>query len=118
MVVDGNELGEVSLAHLSYQGYESRHWARQHRGSFRRLLPIGCADDVGSRLVEQLRKPQRTIVAGLSDVAGTTHGSAIVALVARGIAAAFADGAYRPGDPVTRGQMATFIEFALRNGPS
>ncbi|CAN5699553.1 hypothetical protein BH20ACT2_BH20ACT2_16840 [soil metagenome] len=49
----------------------------------------------------------------LSDVAGTVHAASIDAVVARGIAAGFPCGTYRPGVGVTRGQMATFLNKAL-----
>ena len=45
----------------------------------------------------------------VSDVAGTTHADSILAVIQAGIAAGFPDGTYRPGQPVTRGQMATFL---------
>lgn len=51
-------------------------------------------------------------VVALSDITGTTHEAAIVELVQRAIAGGFPDGTYRPGDAVTRGQMATFIAAA------
>jgi uncharacterized protein YkwD len=47
------------------------------------------------------------------DVVGTAHERAIAAILARGIAGGYADGTYRPGEPVTRGQMATFLARAL-----
>jgi hypothetical protein len=48
-----------------------------------------------------------------SDVAGSTHERSIYAVASRRIAAGYADGTYRPGQPVTRGQMATFLSRAL-----
>ncbi len=50
---------------------------------------------------------------GFSDVAGTTHEDAVDAVVAAGIAGGFADGTFRPGDAVTRGQMARFLTNGL-----
>jgi hypothetical protein len=47
------------------------------------------------------------------DVAGTPFEREILAVAAAGIAAGTADGCYRPNDPVTRGQMATFLTRAL-----
>ena len=47
------------------------------------------------------------------DIAGTTHEANIRAVASAGIAGGFADGTYGPGQPVTRGQMATFIANAL-----
>ena len=51
--------------------------------------------------------------APFGDVAGTTHAGAIGAVAAAGIAGGFTDGTFRPGSPVTRGQMATFLSRAL-----
>ena len=41
------------------------------------------------------------------------HAAAIRALTASGVTTGFSDGSFRPGHPVTRGQMATFLERAL-----
>lgn len=46
------------------------------------------------------------------DVGGTTHDRAIGAIAEAQIAGGFLDGTYRPGDEVTRGQMATFLANA------
>lgn len=45
---------------------------------------------------------------GLSDVTGA-HAGAINAIVAAGLANGHTDGTFRPGDPVNRAQMATFV---------
>lgn len=50
---------------------------------------------------------------GLVDVDDTTHEHAVVAVVSEGIAAGYPDGTFRPGDPVTRGQAATFLANAF-----
>jgi subtilisin family serine protease len=47
------------------------------------------------------------------DVAGHTHAPGIGALVRAGITSGYPDGSFRPNDPVTRGQMATFLTRAL-----
>ena len=57
-----------------------------------------------------------------NDVQGTTHEQNINAVANAGIAGGFDDGSFRPGDPVTRGQMATFLAKARQlepqpNGP-
>ncbi|MEX0659931.1 MAG: S-layer homology domain-containing protein, partial [Egibacteraceae bacterium] len=49
----------------------------------------------------------------LSDVVGNAHADAIDAVVGAGIAQGFTDGTFRPQQPVTRGQMATFLDRAL-----
>lgn len=46
------------------------------------------------------------------DTAGTTHEASIAAVADAGIAEGRTDGCYRPGDSVTRGQMASFIARA------
>lgn len=55
---------------------------------------------------------------GLSDVAGTTHAGGINAVVAAGVAEGFADGTFRPNDPVSRGQMATLLAAAFDLPPA
>ncbi|HEY9557469.1 MAG TPA: S-layer homology domain-containing protein, partial [Acidimicrobiales bacterium] len=52
-----------------------------------------------------------------SDVAGTAHAGNINAVAAAGIAGGYSDGTYRPNEPVSRGQMATFIARALELAP-
>ncbi|MEX0660095.1 MAG: S-layer homology domain-containing protein [Egibacteraceae bacterium] len=48
-----------------------------------------------------------------SDIAGHTHEEAILAVATAGITTGFPDGTFRPQDPVTRGQMAAFLQRAL-----
>ena len=45
--------------------------------------------------------------------AATPHAGAIGAVSAAGIVGGFRDGTFRPGEPVTRGQMATFLARSL-----
>lgn len=52
--------------------------------------------------------------APFADTAGSAHAAAIDAVFAAGIAGGFEDGTYRPNDPVSRGQMATFLTRALQ----
>ncbi len=52
-----------------------------------------------------------------TDIAGTTHEQAILAIVQAEIITGFPDGTYRPGGDVTRGQMATFLTRALNLPP-
>ena len=52
------------------------------------------------------------------DVVGTTHEAAIVAIVEEGVASGYTDGRFGPADPVTRGQMATFLARALDLPPA
>ena len=55
-----------------------------------------------------------TDTASFPDVpVGSTHHSAIEAIRAAGITTGYDDGTYRPGDPVTRAEMAAFLSRAL-----
>jgi SpoIID/LytB domain protein len=47
------------------------------------------------------------------DVAGHTHEQGVNAVAAAGIADGYEDGTFRPDEPVTRQQMATFLDRAL-----
>lgn len=48
-------------------------------------------------------------VTQFTDIAGTTHEPGIIWAAENGITQGYADGTYRPNNPVTRGQMATFL---------
>lgn len=50
---------------------------------------------------------------GFTDTVGHAHGDAIAAAVDRSIASGYPDGTFRPGNAVTRAQMATFLTRAL-----
>lgn len=52
-----------------------------------------------------------------TDVDGTPHAGTINAVAERGIAGGFGDGTFRPGDVVSRRQMATFVAKALGLAP-
>lgn len=52
-------------------------------------------------------------VSDLSDTAGTTHQRPIARLTAAGIVQGYPDGTFRPGQEVSRAQMATFLMGAL-----
>jgi hypothetical protein len=52
------------------------------------------------------------------DITGDTHERAIVQLAEAAIASGYDDGTFRPGAPVTRGQMATFLTRALQLPPT
>lgn len=58
------------------------------------------------------------VLQSLSDVPGTTHAAAIVAAVGEGIASGFPDGTFRPGQRISRAQMATMLDAALDLEPS
>ena len=113
LAVDGNELGDVGPQDLQLAGYQSRHWARYHRHQLRQLYPIGQPAAMSNHVVNQVRAPQRTVLAGMTDVAGSAHERAIVWALEEGIATGYGDATFRPRNPVTRGQMATFLVRAL-----
>lgn len=58
------------------------------------------------------------VLESLSDVPGTTHATAIVAAVGEGVAGGFPDGTFRPGQHISRAQMATMLDAALDLEPS
>ena len=45
-----------------------------------------------------------------TDIAGNTHEQSIVNMADRGITTGYPDGTFRPDNPVTRGQMMTFLD--------
>lgn len=53
----------------------------------------------------------------LTDIAGHPHEDAIRRLRAAGITTGYADGTFRPNEPVTRDQMATFLTRAAKLEP-
>jgi endonuclease YncB( thermonuclease family) len=52
------------------------------------------------------------------DTAGTTHQTAIAALASAGVVTGYLDGTFRPGNPISRGQMATMIARAFDLPPT
>lgn len=52
--------------------------------------------------------------AAFPDVHGTVHAESVDRLAAAGLVSGFADGTYRAADPVSRAQMATFVDHAYR----
>jgi hypothetical protein len=47
---------------------------------------------------------------GFTDIAGNTHEQSIIEMADRGITEGYPDGTFRPDNPVTRGQMMTFLD--------
>jgi hypothetical protein len=45
--------------------------------------------------------------------ADASHAESISAVLRAGIASGYPDGTFRPGEPITRGQMATFLARAM-----
>lgn len=58
------------------------------------------------------------VLDNLSDVAGTTHEAAIVAMVGEGIAVGYADSTFRPGAGISRAEMATMLDAGLELPPA
>lgn len=50
---------------------------------------------------------------GMDDVARTAHEAGIECIVRWGVASGYPDGTYRPGQPLNRAQMATFVANAV-----
>lgn len=53
----------------------------------------------------------------LDVLAADVHSPTIQAVAGQGVAGGYTDGTYRPGGPVTRAQMATFLDRAFLDGP-
>ncbi len=49
-----------------------------------------------------------------TDIAGNAHEQSIIKMADRGITTGYPDGTFRPDQPVTRGQMMTFLDRATR----
>jgi len=47
---------------------------------------------------------------GFTDIAGNTHEQSILNMADRGVTEGYPDGTFRPDNPVTRGQMMTFLD--------
>ncbi len=59
----------------------------------------------------------RMVGTGFRDVRGDVHEQSIVRVREAGVTQGFSDGTFRPSDPVTRGQMATFFTRAGKFPP-
>jgi spore germination protein len=82
-------------------------------GSYRPDAPV-TRGQMASFLARALALPAASAPAPYSDTAGTTHAASIDAVTEAGIAGGFPDGSFRPGEVVTRGQMASFLQRGLR----
>jgi hypothetical protein len=74
----------------------------------------GSAEDQCARLTGGTASPAPGGTSRFSDTAGSVHEVNIEKVAAAGIALGGHDGRFRPNAPVTRGQMATFIQRAYR----
>ncbi len=82
-------------------------------GTFRPSEPV-TRGQLASTLTAALELPDAsTTEIVLSDVDGTTHEDGIRALLAAQLATGFSDGTFRPGDPVTRGQLSSILVEAM-----
>lgn len=72
---------------------------------------------MASFLARALRLPPASRPPFPDVAADDPHARTIASVSAAGIATGFGDGTYRPGAPVTRGQMATFLTRALGLAP-
>jgi hypothetical protein len=64
---------------------------------------------MASFLARAFALPAAPTSSSFTDIAGNTHETAIRAVEQAGIAMGYSDGTFRPGSPVTRAQMATFL---------
>jgi hypothetical protein len=85
-------------------------------GTFRPGQPVTrgqMATFLASAAAHVLRTPLPDEGVTFPDVEGTTHELAIRRIASAGITSGDRDGAYRPGDPVTRGQLGSFVARLL-----
>lgn len=80
-------------------------------GTFRPGAAVS-REQMASLLVAAFDLPTASGGGRFPDVGGV-HAPAVAAIADAGIAAGYPDGTFRPGQPVTRGQMATLIVAAL-----
>ena len=80
-------------------------------GSFRPDLPVVRGQ--AAAYLARARDLSPTGRSDFSDIATSTHREAVRAVADAGITRGYPDGTFRPGDVVTRGQMAAFLARAL-----
>jgi hypothetical protein len=86
-------------------------------GTYRPAQPV-TRGQMATFLQRATKTPPGSLPAPFSDVPdGYSHARAISAMAAARITGGFPDGTYRPGQPVTRGQMATFLARAFLGAP-
>lgn len=76
------------------------------RGQFTSIL-VGLLDEVAAQL--EAHDPLPAGTSGFDDTAGSVHDAAIARLHRTGIIGGFPDGTFRPGEPITRAQVATLL---------
>ena len=81
---------------------------------FRIVVPGSTSlDSGGSFSLEWFGTKRTPSPSGFMDVGGTTHEPGITAVADAGFVGGFADGTFRPGEPVSRGQLATIVARAF-----
>jgi hypothetical protein len=78
-------------------------------GTFRPEQALTRAQ-AASMLVRAFEIPGTTTEPGFTDVDGGVHAAAIAAAAEKGLVTGFADGTFRPGSALTRGQIATILD--------
>lgn len=109
-----------------------RDWFDAHRSALVYVTVVGSADAVDPNVVAEIDRMIRSAGphlgaqeawkdgsggAGFSDIAASPHRDAIERIVAEGISRGCDSTRYCPQDPVTRGQMASFIARAQQLAP-
>lgn len=102
---------QVQAAYMNSTGHRANILGGYNR------VGIGAARDGGGRLwttVVFLQGPALPVLGpgGFTDTLGSSHGTNIAKVAAAAITGGYPDGTYRPDAPVTRGQMATFLQRA------
>jgi hypothetical protein len=77
-------------------------------GSFRPQQSV-TRGQMATFLARAFKLPRASTSSSFIDIRGNTHEAAIRAVEQAGVAGGYADGTFRPGAPVTRAQMATFL---------
>jgi subtilisin family serine protease len=94
-----------------YDSTASRVTVRARAGTTYHVAVDGWFGSEGPVVLHHTWTPP--LIVSLSDIAGSVHEASIVKVAQAGITSGFPDGTFRPNDPVTRGQMATFLTRAL-----
>lgn len=91
------------------QGYDDGSY-RPNAAISRAQMATFVRNVIETALMQPLHVPAADM---FTDVGGTTHADGINAVAGVDVVAGYDDGTYRPGTPVQRGQMATFIAQAI-----
>ncbi len=81
---------------------------------FRIVVPGSTSSDSGGSFsLEWFGTKRIPSPSGFMDVGGTTHEPGIIAVADAGFVGGFTDGTFRPGESVSRGQLATIVARAF-----